>query len=495
MHTRRRPGPRREFGGSRFGSLPHAVNSNVKSGVSPRFWHNASHNMATPASPPEPGPIDPVELIDRGAWTGYQKFLIGATALTIVLDGIDNQLLPNAVPTLIAEWGRPRSEFTNALAVGPFGMMLGGLLGGFVGDRWGRRPALLGSVVAFGAFTAALAVVNTIDALAMLRFLAGLGLGGAMPNAATLASEYVPARHRPLAVTLTIVSVPLGGALAGELAAFVIPASGWRVLFAAAGLISVAVAGVLWIALPESPTFLARHPASWPQLARMLRRLGHPVADAARFASRGAGQAARGNFARLLDRNIARDTIAICTAFFFGLMTYYVVVLLLPALLTSADVGFPQPVASRALAMWNYGGVIAAVLGAVAMRRVGSRAAMLTMAAVAIVCGAALGVIPPDPARTTWFLLVILLAGACVNGVQTTMYALAAHVFPADIRSTGIGTAVAIGRIGNVLAAYAGSIAIDRGGLRGYFFAWSACMLVVFLALASISRHLKAARS
>lgn len=222
----------------------------------------ASHLIERDLRGARPPDIDAAQLLDNGRWTTYQKVLILATALTIVLDGVDNQLLPNAVPTLIQEWGRPRREFTDALAIGPFGMMLGGLLGGFVGDRWGRRPALLGSVLIFGAFTAALAFVNSIEALAAVRFLAGVGLGGAMPNAATLASEYVPARNRPLAVTLTIVSIPLGGALAGELAALVIPTFGWRVLFAAGGLISIAVAVLLWGLLPESPRFLARHRAS-----------------------------------------------------------------------------------------------------------------------------------------------------------------------------------------------------------------------------------------
>lgn len=437
--------------------------------------------------------VDPARLLDHGPWTGYQKFLIFATALTIVLDGVDNQLLPNAVPTLIKEWNLPRSEFTNALAVGPFGMMLGGLLGGWLGDRWGRRPALLASVLAFGAFTAALALIDSITALAVLRFLAGLGLGGAMPNAATLASEYVPARNRPLAVTLTIVSIPLGGALAGEVAARVIPAQGWRVMFAAGGLIAVAVAGVLWWLLPESPMVLARRRERWPELIRVLRRAGHTVADNAAFSSHAARHTVAGGFARLLERERARDTIAICIAYFFGLMTYYVVVLLLPALLTGSDVGFSQPTASRALAMWNYGGVVAAILGAVVIQRVGSRAAMVSMAGAAVACGVALGLMPLDASRVTPFLIVILLAGAFVNGVQTTMYALAAHVFPPEMRSTGVGTSVAIGRIGNVLAAYAGSIAIDRGGLPGYFFTWSAFMLIVALAVLSIRRHIPSA--
>jgi AAHS family 4-hydroxybenzoate transporter-like MFS transporter len=440
------------------------------------------------------GAIDASELLDRGRWTGYQKFLIFATALTIVLDGIDNQLLPNAVPTLIQEWGRPRREFTDALAIGPFGMMLGGLFGGIVGDRFGRRPALLGSVLTFGAFTAALAFVNSIEALAVIRFLAGVGLGGAMPNAATLASEYVPARSRPLAVTLTIVSIPLGGALAGELAAMVIPAFGWRVLFAAGGLVAIVVAAVLCWLLPESPSFLARYRVRWPQLIRVLRRAGHDIPDDAAFVIREPNRRIRGGFRRLFAGDLARDTIGIWVAFFFGLMTYYVVVLLLPALLTAPDVGFSQPTASRALAMWNYGGVFAAVLGAVAIQRVGSRVAMLSMAAAAVICGSLLAFVPLEPARTTTLLLVILLAGAFVNGVQTTMYALVANIYPTETRSTGVGTAVAVGRIGNVLAAYAGSMAIDRGGTSGYFFTWSGFMLVVLVALASIRRHVPRAR-
>jgi AAHS family 4-hydroxybenzoate transporter-like MFS transporter len=126
------------------------------------------------------------------------------------------------------------------------------------------------------------------------------------------------------------------------------------------------------------------------------------------------------------------------------------------------------------------------------MQRVGSRIAMLSMAAAAVVCGSVLAFVPLDPSRATTLLFVILLAGAFVNGVQTTMYALVAHIYPTEIRSTGVGTAVAIGRIGNVLAAYVGSFALDRGGTSGYFFTWSGFMLVVLLALASVRRHVPA---
>ena len=441
---------------------------------------------------PDARALDAGRLIDEGPWSTYQKLLIFGTALTIVVDGLDNQLLPTAVPTLIREWGLQRADFTTALAIGPFGMMIGGLVGGLAGDRFGRRPTLIGCVVLFGALTLMMALVETVAALSVLRLLAGIGLGGAMPNAATLASEYVPTRQRAFAVTATIVCIQLGGALAGELAALVIPASGWRALFIAGGVLALLIGVALWKLIPESPKFLVRHPARWPELTRLLRRSGHHIPVDATFVTPGEVNVApvtSDRIASLFRDGLARDTLALWASFFFGLMSNYVIILLLPALLTSADIGFAQPAASRALAMSNYGGVAGALLGAIVLQRLGSRIAMLGMAAGGVVCGGILAVWPLDPASTVGLMAMLLLAGALFNGVQTTMYALAAHVYPTAIRSTGVGTAVAVGRIGNVVAAYAGSQAIDRGGPSAYFVLWSVLMLVVLLALACIRRH------
>ena len=139
--------------------------------------------------------------------------------------------------------------------------------------------------------------------------------------------------------------------------------------------------------------------------------------------------------------------------------------------------------------MSNYGGIAGALLGAVILQRFGSRLTMLAMSVCAIVSGFVLAGWPLDPARTGGLMAMLLLTGGLLNGVQTTMYALAAHVYPTAIRSTGVGLAVAVGRIGNVVAAYAGSAAIDRGGPPAYFALWSVLMLLVLVALACIQRH------
>src|SRR5712692_21930 len=183
--------------------------------------------------------IDVGYVLDEGQWTTYQKLFILATALTIVLDGVDNQLLGNAIPSLMKEWSLSRGAFSTVLALSPLGMMFGGALGGMLGDRIGRRAALLSSVISFAALTLAISMVNGLLMLGIFRFLAGLGLGGAMPNAATLSSEYAPRRQRPFAVTLTIVCIPLGGTLAAMISARVVPIYGWRMLFVLCGIIPV----------------------------------------------------------------------------------------------------------------------------------------------------------------------------------------------------------------------------------------------------------------
>src|SRR5207247_6509919 len=181
--------------------------------------------------------VDVGSVIDEGQWSGYQKLLILGTALTIILDGIDNQLLGNAVPALMKDWSLPRGAFTTVLALGPLGMMIGGAIGGMLGDRVGRRTALLSSVLSFAVLTFAIATVNSVMMLGVFRFLSGLGLGGAMPNAAALASEYVPRRQRAFAVTLTIVCFPIGGTLAALMSALEMPMYGWRTLFVYCGIL------------------------------------------------------------------------------------------------------------------------------------------------------------------------------------------------------------------------------------------------------------------
>jgi AAHS family 4-hydroxybenzoate transporter-like MFS transporter len=434
--------------------------------------------------------VDVGAAIDAGQWTGYQKLLIFGTALTIILDGVDNQLLPNAVPFIAPEWGVQNSAFRNALATGPFGMMIGGVMGGILGDRYGRRTALLGSVLAFAVLTLSIAFVDSVFMLGVLRFIAGIGLGGAMPNAAALASEYVPRHRRPFAVTLTIVCIPLGGFVASTMAGIIGPAYGWRALFIVGGLVPVVLALVLWKALPESPRYLVGQRDRWPELTRIMRRMGHTVPNDVAYveSTTGGAPATKATIGNLFAPVFRRDTIGLFASFFFCLMVNYVAIQLVPSMLR--DNGKFTPAAATSGLQWvNVGGVIGAILGALVIQRVGSRVTMLGMSAAAVVCSMIMAGMRLDPTDTFALMAMFLVTGGLLNAVQTTMYALAAHVYPTEIRSTGVGTAVAFGRIGNALAVYVGGFALDRGGSPGYFTCWAILMAVVFLSLAVVRRH------
>ena len=432
--------------------------------------------------------IDVGHLLDDGHWGSRQKLFVLLTALTIVFDGIDNQLLGIAVPAMMRDWALPRSAFAPILATGMVGMMIGGAIAGLVGDRMGRRFALIGSVLIFGVLTAAMALVESLWILGALRFLAGLGLGGAMPNAAALASEYVPRRHRPFAITLTIVCVPLGGTLAALVAGYVMPIFGWRTLFALGGALPLAVVAVLLRYLPESPRYLARHTERWSELERILGQIGHAVPAGSRFVDLGEKAVARASVGALFTSDFRRDTLALWGAMFACMLAVYTAFNWVPSMLAGAGLGLR--VASNGIGAFNLGGVAGAVCGGLVIARVGSKPTMLSIAAAAVAGAVVLALMPITAASNAVPIIVMLgVTGAAINALQTTLYALAAHVYPTTVRATGVGTAVAFGRIGGVLSSYAGAWALGAGGSSAFFTLMAGSMAVVFICLSLVGRH------
>jgi AAHS family 4-hydroxybenzoate transporter-like MFS transporter len=443
--------------------------------------------MTAPAIGGNPS-VDIGELLDGGAFTVYQRALVALTALTIIFDGADNQLLGASLPMIMREWGLPRAAFAPALAAGLFGMMIGGAVAGVFGDRAGRKRALIGSVLVFGVATALAGTATSVTLLSSLRFGAGLGLGGALPNAAALATEFVPRGRRTIAVTLTIVCVPLGATLAALLAIRILPALGWRAFFEIGGVVPVAIALLLAWLLPESPRYLAQRTSRAGELRSLLGRMGHHVDPAAIFVDRSERSHGSGVLA-LLAPEYRQDTIALWFAFFACLLSVYLGFNWIPAMLTGA--GLPPAMASTGLTANNLGGVAGAVLGALAFPRAGSKRVMLVLAAAAIVSSIVTAWIPFTPARSALSMVgTIALVGGFTNALQTTLYALGAQVYPTPMRATGLGTALAIGRIGAVLSSYAGAFALDHGGPLAFFLLIAAAMVVVFAALAALTRHL-----
>jgi AAHS family 4-hydroxybenzoate transporter-like MFS transporter len=373
-------------------------------------------------------------------------------------------------------------------------MMLGGLFGGWFGDRVGRRTALLSSVIAFAVVTLGVSFAGDPQTLVVLRFLAGLGLGGAMPNAAVLASEYVPRNRRALAVTITIVCVPLGGFIALYGASYIIGPYGWQRLWQLGGILPIILAIVLFKILPESPKYLANHRERWPELRKLLSKMGHNIPADAEFVAdatpKGETQK-KGSYADLFAAYRLRDTIGLWIAFFFCLMANYLALQWLPTMLTNPVIGFPLAEANRISSVFNLGGVAGALLAGVVILRFGSRLSMLTLTVLSIVGATVLAFMKLDPTATLGLYIMIAYTGGLMNAVQTTMYALAAHVYPTEIRGRGVGSAVAVGRVGHSLTGVAGPWAMSNGNSQHYFMTWGAAMGVVFLGLALVKRHIE----
>ncbi len=342
-------------------------------------------------------------------------------------------------------------------------------------------------MLVFGLFTTAVAFVDNVWTLGTLRLIAGLGLGGAMPNAAALASEYVPRRHRPFAITLTIVCVPLGGMLAALVSGYVMPAFGWRALFAGGGVLSIVVGVILVWRLPESPRFLARRPERWPELAAILRQIGHDVRAGTAFVDSGEQHIAKVSVTALITPDYRRDTAALCAAMFFCMLAVYTAFNWVPSMLAGAGLA---ATAANGLAAFNMGGVAGAIAGGLIIARIGSRPTMLGLSASAIAGALVLAFMPIVPSAAALPIILMLgVTGAAINATQTTLYALAAHVYPTTVRATGVGTAVAFGRLGGVLSTYAGFWAVEAGGSRAFFTLMAVAMLIVFAALALVDRH------
>lgn len=435
------------------------------------------------------GVTDISRAIDEGAWSVFQITAVFIAALAIILDGFANQALPASIPMLVKMWHVKRDDFTIVSIMGYAGMMLGTILFGIVGDKQGRRPTLMGCVLLFAIPTVLIAMIQNIPIMTLLRFVGGMGLGGCMPNAAALLAELTPQRYRPMAVTSGIVGIPIGGTLGGFLASGV-QAEHWQNLYLMAGLVPIAIAVIMFFLLPESPRYLAVRENRKADLVKLMARFGNPIdpnlpavdsLDKPAKIKVGVGALFSGEF--------LQDTVGLWGAMFFTLLSVYGVINWLPAILGEAH--YPGPMTGTGLMWFNVGGIIAALGGAACFNRFGSKASLAVLCIGAIAASVWLYFIPLDPTQSSTALLAALFfQGGFINAVQTTMYALAAFVYPTEMRGAGVGWAVGFGRIGSIVSPLVGVYLLHATGAHGFFGGFGVTMLISLLSLLLIRKHL-----
>lgn len=429
------------------------------------------------ASSPAPG--DLASAIDAAPWSGYQKLALVWLALVFAVDGLANQSLGIALPALIVDWQAEAGVFAPVTAANLTGVAFGSILGGILGDRLGRRRALIGSMLLFGFATAAGALTGQPFELMIVRFVDGLGIGAAIPNGAALIAEVTPARRRGRAIAIGMVFIPIGGIMAGALGATLLEMLGWRALLVVAGAAPIVLALVFIGILPESPAFLLRQ-GRREALDRMLARCRIPAPADHRFEAPPLEEAST-PMRILLVPEFRRSTLLLWGGFFTCLMASYTIFSWVPTMLHT--LGFDLTMTSLGITTFHTGGVIGALFSGVVLDRKGFSVTHMALSAVAATLALILAALLGAQIHAIAIIFPMMLAlGFCISGLHNTLYTLAASAYPTTARATGVGTASAVGRTGAVLSSFTGVLSLEIGGSFGFF-----AVVAVLLALCGIS--------
>jgi MFS transporter, AAHS family, 4-hydroxybenzoate transporter len=408
--------------------------------------------------------LDLRQFIDGRPLGAFHWLLLGLCALAALMDGFDTASMGYVAPALVEAWQLPRSVLGPVMSAALVGMAVGGLLGGPLGDRHGRKGVMIGSAALFGAITLASALATSVDQLALLRLAAGLGFGAMLPNATALLGEYSPVRRRAILVSILFCGLTLGYSLSGFVAAAIIPRFGWQSMFVVGGATPLLFALLLLWLLPESARFLVVACKPRARIAATLARMAPGergrIESASSYvlpslASAPAGQPVR----TILRPPLRAGTLLLWLGYFCGLVAIFLMGSWLPTLLK--DGGYSMSAAANVAALYQLGGTGGALLMASLMGRIGAYRTIALSYALAAVAIFALSRSLGSGGTTT--AMLVLAAGFFSNGAQTPMSAVATAFYPTAARSTGVGWMLGVGRFGAVLGSYIGAPLLAMG--------------------------------
>jgi len=438
----------------------------------------------TGASPRDASTIDVAAFIDAQPVGAFQVKLLLICATVLFLDGFDTTAIGYVAPALAKEWNVGKAALGPVFSAGLFGLMIGALLFGPLADRIGRKKIIIFSTLAFGIGTLVTSLVNDVNTLLAIRFLTGLGLGGAMPNTIALTSEFSPHRRRATMVMVMFVGFSIGAALGGLLAAALIPPFGWRSVFFVGGAAPLVLVPILAWRLPESVRFLALTGRADARVAELLTSVNAKAAFAAGTRFIVDEPALRGIPVQHLFRGgRTLATLLLWVVFFMSLLDIYFLSNWLPTVLN--DLGASISEAAAIGSMLQVGGVVGTfALGSIIDRF--SFRALALVYFVAVFAVAAIGQLGHSAALVT---LAIFVAGFCIVGGQIAANALAAGFYPTSVRATGVGWALGMGRVGSIVGPLVGGMLLSLKWSAGeVFVAAAAAGLCAALAAFSLGR-------
>jgi AAHS family 4-hydroxybenzoate transporter-like MFS transporter len=394
-------------------------------------------------------------LLDQRGLSSFHYSLIFWCVLLSLIDGYDIAAIAFAAPHLVREWGLKPGQLGPVFSASLVGILFGSALFGWVGDRYGRKVALISANLLFGVFTFAAAYSTNLEQLFWLRLLAGLGIGGVIPNIVAINTESAPRKYKATLALLAVGFVPIGGAIPGVVAATLVPTHGWQILFTIGGIVPIVLAVLGLFTLPESIKFMALHESQRAKMEKTIAALdpGFKVPANATFIIEDEQQFPGFNPAYLFRQGLWLITPLLWLLFALNLMGYFFLLSWTPTLM--AVLKLPPSVGAMAGAMIQIGGTVGSLLLARWFERKRFFAiAIVFVVAVPIV--ASIGY--AGTTSTTALAIATFFAGFCVLGIQTGINVAGALVYPTSLRANGSGWELGIGRIGSIVGPLVGAL-------------------------------------
>jgi AAHS family 4-hydroxybenzoate transporter-like MFS transporter len=378
---------------------------------------------------------------------GVSQYIITLLCgLVMFLDGFDTQSISYMAPQIAKEWGLSREVLGPIFSSALTGLMVGYLFLSPLSDRFGHRRMMLVSTIAFAVTTLITAFATNVTELIVLRFVTGLFLGSAIPSAVALTGEYSPKRLRATFVLIIYCGFSLGFVAAGALAAWMLPLYGWRSLLWVGAVAPLTLAIFLFLFLHESLDFLVRTKAKPHRIWHILRRVDPALPEAAPRSFTTEEKEVGSAVGSLFTSGRTLGTVVLWIIFFLNLAEFYALQSWLPTILTNLH--YPLTSVALATTLTTVGGIVIAIVIGPAMDRLGPYRSLAVLYFCGVFFVALMGVALSQP---EWVLMMAtFFAGCCVSGGQKSVIALSAVFYPAPIRSTGVGWALGIGRVGGI---------------------------------------------
>ncbi len=392
--------------------------------------------------------IDVQSFLNQHKFSPFQWLVFALCFVIVLLDGFDTAAIGYIAPSLMKEWGIAKSDLAPVLSAAIFGLAGGAFVAGPLADYFGRRLVLIASVILFGAACLASSYAASLDALTIWRFITGLGLGAAMPNAITLISEYCPDKKRSMMTNAMFCAFPLGAACGGFLAAEMIPVWGWRSVLQLGGIAPLVLTPLLILALPESIRLMVAKGFSVTKIKATLTRISAEASNAQSFSLLETTSTPQNGAVIVLSPKFAIGTIMLWLTYFMGLVIFYGLISWMPILFK--DAGIDPKQATLISALFPLGGV-GAILSGWLMDRYNANWIVAIIYALTAIFIYSIG----QSIGSLGFLMASVFgAGIMFNTAQCSMPSLAASFYPTKGRATGVAWMLAIGRFGAIAGTF-----------------------------------------